>query len=165
MPGDAIRPQSRPAAKSLANPGMFSDTALFRIVGLPQDFAPERHHALTSPPPLDHPRRAHHQPVGDRHRQHGPERRAQDHRRAEASRARRHPEPARMGDQLLHAGVRRAPVHVRCDRGPGRAQAHAHDRPGRVRAVLAALRLHAQPGPAGVGHGSSRRCAHWCSYR
>ena len=63
-----------------------------------------------------------------------------------------------MGDQLLHAGLRRAAVHVRRRRRQDRPQAHAHDRAGAVRHRLAAVGLradaraaHLRPGRDGPG--------------
>ena len=102
----------------------------------------ERHHGHADdlPTAMGHPQRPHRQPSRHRHRQHRPQRRAEDDRRA-ARRPGREPEPAGMGDQLLHPGIRRAAVHLRGHRRPDRPQAHAHDRPGPVRDRLAAVRL------------------------
>src|ERR1700761_1294083 len=51
----------------------------------------------------------------------------------------RQPVTAGMGDQLLHARLRRAAVHLWRGRRPDRPQARAHGRAGAVRPRLAVL--------------------------
>src|SRR6516164_8394922 len=95
---------------------VLSSTIAIRLVIRTPSMIHRRRYTLTSvsasgataeaPAPVDHTRRPDHQPDGDRAGQHRPERRAQDHRRAGGGPGRQ-PEPARVGDQLVHAGVRR----------------------------------------------------------
>src|SRR5215475_9285346 len=100
------------------------------------------------------PQRADHQPGGDRAGQHDPQRGTQDDLRA-AVRARREPEPARMGHQFLHAGLRRAAVHLRRHRRPDRPPPDADHRHGLVRPLVARFLLRADAGSAGLGQGGA----------
>ena len=117
------------------SPTMADRSPHHRIGGL------AREHRVAQPAPLEDPRRARREPRRRRPRQHGPQRRAQD----DPGGPRRHAEPAHLGDQRLHAGLRLAAVHVGRARRPVRPQAHPHHRAHAVRAGLGAHRVRLQP--------------------